>query len=220
MNNIKYRVFYKIFGQAKYVSHLSIQKTMIRTLFRAGLKLEYSQGFNPRPRISFALPLPVYCESEYEIMDISLKESLDLDIIKKTLNKALPNGIEVFSVSEPIMKISSFAFVRYRYILETESGIKDIENALKGELWVLQRTKKAERKRNIAPYIYETKVYDSQEFASEKDKSKNILVEMLLGAGENNHVNPGLIEEILLDYATSCDIIRIGIYNNQKELLK
>ena len=58
--------------ELKFISHLDIMRLWQRALRRAGISLVYSEGFNPRPRLSLAAPLAVGVTSEAELMDIYL----------------------------------------------------------------------------------------------------------------------------------------------------
>ena len=67
----KYRMRFSNTGRAVYISHLDLMRTITRAFLRAECRLKYSEGFNPHPNISIALPLSVGCESVCEIMDFS-----------------------------------------------------------------------------------------------------------------------------------------------------
>ena len=67
----KYRMRFSKTGRAVYISHLDLMRTITRAFLRAECRLKYSEGFNPHPNISIALPLSVGCESVCEIMDFS-----------------------------------------------------------------------------------------------------------------------------------------------------
>ena len=58
----KMRLRFEKTGRAIYISHLDMMRTMQRVFARAGLELKYSEGFNPHPQISIALPLSVGTE--------------------------------------------------------------------------------------------------------------------------------------------------------------
>lgn len=62
-------------GVARWLSQLDLQRTLIQTFRRAGLPLATSQGFNPRPQISFAMALPVGTECLEEWVDIEVRAS-------------------------------------------------------------------------------------------------------------------------------------------------
>ena len=74
----KLRLRFEKTDRAIYISHLDLMRTMQRAFNRAGYALKYSEGFNPRPQISIALPLSVGMGSVCEIMDFTLKEDPDL----------------------------------------------------------------------------------------------------------------------------------------------
>lgn len=70
------RIAYGKFEAMRFVGHLDLAKTWERILRRADLPVEYTQGFNPRPRIQFAAALPVGITSEDEYLDVWLTEQL------------------------------------------------------------------------------------------------------------------------------------------------
>ena len=79
-------------GLAKYISHLDMQRTMQRTLRRAGIPVWYSEGFNPHPYLCFASPLSVGIEGENEIIDFRLAEEMPFEEMKSRFNQAFPQG--------------------------------------------------------------------------------------------------------------------------------
>ena len=87
------RMIFKKEGIAKYISHLDLLRTLRRSFVRAGIELRYSEGFNPHPKMSVALPLPVGQESVCEILDFALCGGAELSEIPGRLNEVLPSGI-------------------------------------------------------------------------------------------------------------------------------
>ena len=77
--SIRYRGAFRKMGAMKYLSHLDLLRTMTRALRRAGISLKYSQGFNPRPLISFSPALAVGIESREEYVDFHAGAPLDRD---------------------------------------------------------------------------------------------------------------------------------------------
>ena len=80
---------------AKYISHLDLMRALERGMRRARLPLAYSEGFNPRPRVSYASALSVGHTSDAELMALALSEPMDPADLRKALNAALPNGLEI-----------------------------------------------------------------------------------------------------------------------------
>ncbi len=85
---------------ARYVGHLDMARTWERILRRADLPIAYSEGFNPRPRLTFAAALPVGCTSDQEVLDVILSQPRDLADVRARLDRAVPLGIGVVAVEE------------------------------------------------------------------------------------------------------------------------
>ena len=100
----KLRLRFEKTGRAVYISHLDLMHTMQRAFSRAGYSLKYSEGFNPHPQISIALPLSVGTGSLCELMDFRLKEEPELAALPEKLTTVMPEGIRVLEVYEPERK--------------------------------------------------------------------------------------------------------------------
>lgn len=50
------RLLFEKKGNAIWISHLDLMRVFQRSFKRAGLPLTHTQGFNPRPSVSIALP--------------------------------------------------------------------------------------------------------------------------------------------------------------------
>ena len=77
----------------RFTGHLDLHTTLERTMRRANLPLVYSQGFNPRPKLSLASALPLGFTSEVEMAEFWLKEEIPVDEVAKRLHSASPPGI-------------------------------------------------------------------------------------------------------------------------------
>lgn len=94
-------------GPLRYVGHLDLSKTWERVLRRAEFPLEYSQGFNPRPRMQFAAALLVGATSESEYLDVWLTERLPgslQDDWRPRLQASSPSGLEIYALDEVPVK--------------------------------------------------------------------------------------------------------------------
>ena len=61
-------------GKIRFTSQRDVARMWERALRRAGLPLAYTEGFSPRPQLSFGLALPTGCESLAEYLDVVLDE--------------------------------------------------------------------------------------------------------------------------------------------------
>ena len=114
----KLRLRFSKTGRAVYISHLDLMHTMQRAFSRAGYELKYSEGFNPHPQISIALPLSVGAESVCEIMDFRLRQDADPKEIPARLTAVMPEGIEVTECYEQTRKVAELKYLEIEGVFE------------------------------------------------------------------------------------------------------
>lgn len=119
------RITFGKYGPLKYTSNLDLAKVWERTLRRANLPILYTQGFNTRPRIQLACPLPVGITSECEILDIALRETIELDELAEKISAVSPTGLEIMRIeSVPIHASALQSLVRSaEYRIHFEDGV-------------------------------------------------------------------------------------------------
>jgi radical SAM-linked protein len=69
--------------------------TVLRSVRRARLPIVFSQGFHPKPRVSFGPALPVGVESTCEYMDLELEGVQDPASVGQRLSEQLPRGLDL-----------------------------------------------------------------------------------------------------------------------------
>ncbi len=107
----KLRLRFEKTGRAVWISHLDLMHTMQRAFSRAGCALKYSEGFNPHPQISIALPLSVGMASVCEIMDFRLIEDAGLGDLPARLTAVMPEGIRVTDCYEQVNKVALLKYL-------------------------------------------------------------------------------------------------------------
>lgn len=118
------RALFEKKGNAVWISHLDLMRLFQRAFKRAGLPLTHTQGYNPRPSVSIALPLSVGVESECELLDFDLDGmTVPVDEICSKLNGALVEGVRVRQVYEDGAKIKHLALLRSVLTLEYDAGV-------------------------------------------------------------------------------------------------
>ena len=123
------RALFEKTGNAIYISHLDLMRLFQRAFKRAGLPLTHTQGFNPRPSVSIALPLSLGTESLCELLDFSLEgDAVSGEEIMFRLNNALVDGIRVLAVYDDMRKLKHLAYLDCVLTLEYDAGVP--ENAL------------------------------------------------------------------------------------------
>ena len=75
-NRVLYRYRIKVTkkGILRYFSHLDWQNTFYKAVSRTDLNVAFSMGFNPMMKISMGVALPLFIESDCELVDIELLE--------------------------------------------------------------------------------------------------------------------------------------------------
>ncbi len=114
----KYLVCYQRTGDICQLGHLEILQVVFRSLRRAGMPTNYSQGFNPSPKVSFSPALASGCESLAEYFIIDLQRPLaDLAGTAATLNASLPPGLTVTAITPHHGTIPQRVATTYRLTL-------------------------------------------------------------------------------------------------------
>ena len=95
---MRIRITFAKTGALRYIGHLDLHKIWERTSRRAELKLLYSQGFHPHPKIQLASALPLGFSSKCELVDLWIDGSLELETIKSQLADAAPPGLDILHI--------------------------------------------------------------------------------------------------------------------------
>lgn len=155
----KLRLRFSKTGRAVYISHLDLMRTMQRAFSRAGYELKYSEGFNPHPQISIALPLSVGAGSRCELMDFIIKGEADLNELPDKLTAVMPEGIEVTSAYVPERKVAEIKWLEIEGLFEYDdrncAGMSDALNeffASEG-IVITKKTKRGMGEADIRPAI-------------------------------------------------------------------
>lgn len=189
----KYRMRFSKTGRAVYISHLDLMRTITRAFLRAECRLKYSEGFNPHPNISIALPLSVGCESVCEIMDFKMLEDMPCGEIKSRLSTQMPEGIEVLEVYEPERKVKEIKWLCVSGIFEYDDRDAAAMAERLNEFYsadsivITKKTKRGVGESNIRPAIKEI---------SFEQLDSDVRMQAVISAQEPT-LNPELITDAL-----------------------
>jgi radical SAM-linked protein len=89
------RLRYTKTGKVRWISHRDVARAFERAFRISQLPLAFTEGFSPRPKVSFGLALSTGYESEAEYLDLECTHEVDLDEISVSVSDALPVGIDV-----------------------------------------------------------------------------------------------------------------------------
>ena len=188
------RVFYKKVGDARYISHLDLSRFMQRSLKRTGLPLWHTEGFNPHPYVTFALPLSVGQSGQRETMDFRLVSPVPHGEIKKRLSDCMQRDIIITDVKTPVFKAKEIESAVYEIELFDCADLfgKIKEFFLLDSIITEKKTKKGGTKQiDLAPDIFDVSLFETAD---------GVRINMRLPAGSEKNINPALVIKALEKY--------------------
>ncbi|MFP5375352.1 MAG: TIGR03936 family radical SAM-associated protein [Acidimicrobiia bacterium] len=141
-------------GKVRWTSHRDVARMWERAFRRVELRLAYTQGFSPRPRVSFGLALPTGAESVAEYLDVEVAEGATADVaaLPSRLGAALPVGVDVLAAApvDPAAGSLQEVVTSCTWVVET-AGLAPgrlaaaVEAALAAPALVIPRERKGRR---------------------------------------------------------------------------
>ena len=215
MKNV--RLWFTKDGAARYISHLDLNRCIMRAIYRSKLPVWYTEGFNPHPFVTFALPLSLGFRGKRESMDIRLLQELSKEEIIYKMNACLPKGIRIFDATKPKMKPGQISYALFTIRLSSEGYSsetvkKELLNLLsQDEIMVEKKSKSGTKQVNLKEKIKKYHIIADETAA---------VMQVLLSAGSTANVNPNLLLEALCQstgYEIEADITREEVYNERLE---
>jgi radical SAM family uncharacterized protein/radical SAM-linked protein len=208
-------------GQMRFISHLDLLHLIQLAARRAGINVAHSEGFNPSPRLSLAVSLPLFQESLAEVGEVDLAEHLPADEFQRRINEQLPPEVRVLAARDIEMRAGKAApslstqvgRAAYTATLVRPSGDNSFQLDAAGikariaeildkpSLTVVMRDReKGEVRREIRPGIYSLRIA----------RESPLTLEFELATGPRLHVRP---QDLLglLHPETSWRVTRIGL---------
>lgn len=191
MKNV--RIWFEKKGAARYISHLDLTRCMSRALKLSRLPVWYTEGFNPRIYMTYAMPLSLGVQGDRECMDIRLLEDRDFSEIVLALNERLPADIRILSAADPVRKFEEIVHADYEVFLETES-VGKLEDALRNllsreQILVMKHGKKGDKEIDIKPFFADADIC--------KMNDTCLRVSFRLPCSVSGSVNPALLLDAL-----------------------
>lgn len=189
------RVWFEKRGAVRYISHLDLTRNMSRGIKLSGLPVWYTEGFNPRIYMTYAMPLSLGVCGERECMDIRLTEEFPLEEIAPRLNAHLPADLRALEATEPVDKFEEIQYGDYEVFLESQNpaALQAKLDALLGREAILVRkhTKKGDKNFDIKPDFADIQV---------QIQENGLLLQLRLPCSMSSSTNPALLLEALKQY--------------------
>ncbi|MBQ3081570.1 MAG: DUF2344 domain-containing protein [Clostridia bacterium] len=210
---VKYtlRIFWQKKGNSKYVSHLDTQRAVVRALIRSGLPLYYSQGFNPHPKLVFALPVSIFQEALYDVFDIDITERISPKRAAEMLGAVMPGDTPVIGAAYPVKKFKELYAASYLISLDTDLKAAEVEKALRGEVVVEKKSKKKCEMTDISPMIYGVSAVDTD---------RGVILKATLSAAPDAYLNPKYLVDFLGDKVRFSETVREMLFDKEMQPLK
>lgn len=177
----KLKVSFSKTGKAKYFGHLELVNIMFRAIKRADIEIKYSQGFHPKPKVSFEDPLALGIESEIENMYFAVSHLIKSEEVVQRLNKQLPEGLEILACTEApskaeINRLNGFTYrIRIKDFDFDKSAIQKFKNK---EVVIVERLNKKGKinKINLKNVVLNINLTSKKEieFILKPDKGKTV----------------------------------------------
>jgi len=157
----KVRIYFTKTGRAKYISHLDLMRTFMRAIKRSGVRIKYTEGFNPHPHMVFGNPLSLGYESVAEICEVKLMDDVALNDVKDAINAQMPEGIEIRDVLPIKKELKQIGYCRYQITIEDkntfgDNDVRTISQLFSGDkLEIVKKSKSSEKTMDILPLIAE-----------------------------------------------------------------
>lgn len=207
------------------ISHLDTMRTVQRALRRAGIPVQYSQGFHPHINLAFASALGVGISSQAEWMDVPLEKPMEESVFESLLAPQMPAGmqfVEAHMVDDrypTLMSITAWADydiliqihdTREASIIQKELEEKTAE-LLAQPILVMKKSKKGPREVDIQSFIT-----DMQMSVFEQD----IAIKLRCVHAPDGALNPLLFLPIWKEYClieeNPSDVIRTAIWSENE----
>lgn len=221
-NRVLYRYRIKVTkkGILRYFSHLDWQNTFYKAVSRTDLNVAFSMGFNPMMKISMGVALPLFIESDCELVDIELLEDTPEEHIKEELSKVLHHDAKVIEVAKLDKSVTSIDttvyWAEYKVDLKNSNLYKNenikynIEKVCSLDEIFLKKTNKKgiEKTINIKNSI--------QSYRLDED-----CLFIVLRTGQNDEIVPVRIDDFmkLIDKTVNFEITRTRFFDREMKVL-
>lgn len=110
-------------GDLVWISHHDLMRLWERLLRRSGLPIAFSEGFNPRPKMSMPLALGIGIRSRDEVIEVELSRWTTAQAVAEALRPSLPSGMEILGLELlPPHEKGQVARVEYEVALSAEEA--------------------------------------------------------------------------------------------------
>jgi radical SAM-linked protein len=146
------RMRYSKIGSAKYFGHLELTSIFLRAFRRASIEMKYTQGFHPKPKISFHDAIPVGVESQCEEFYLTAAGPIDCKKAASVINQELPEGLVIIDCQTvPAKSGPGQQTIRIYHVTREDGGFDTacLEAFKRADVFPVRHRAKKNREREI-----------------------------------------------------------------------
>ena len=210
---MKYLIKWTKEGDMRYISHLDIMRLFQRAFKRTGIRLKYTEGYSPHPKMSIAQPLSLGYTSRGEYFEFETQEDLDPESIRHRMEEAMPEGIRMLSctVLKETKKAAGALITRGDYDVGVRMAKpEEYEKLREAADWFLSQPsviiQKVQKKSGKTKEIDIREKVRALEIDSQDDY---LLMRLKVDTGSASNLNPEILMQILRE--------RMGVSGGEME---
>ena len=201
----------------RFLSHLDLIRTLERAVRRGRLPIAFSEGFSPKPKMSFGSALPVGVISEAEYADFEFTVEMDPEEFMNTFNLVLPVGLRVIRAAPlPPKSPSLMAEINaaeyeltaqdreITHIISKTNSVVEVDSRI-----VERQTKKGVRQVDLRPLLYEIE--------EPRETEKGFVVRCRCAVGSRGNLRPDELCNLLGMDPLTTQIVRTALLIRQND---
>jgi len=195
----------------KYTSHLDMVRMFKRAFQRSGIRLVFSVGFNPHPKMTLAQPLSLGYTSVGEWIEFETVSDLTPEVLQSTMANVLPPGIKILEIEVMRPEEKSLASrcnaAEYTiamcldYAVTESTNLKEVlENNPHADNFLAQSSIIVEKKNLKHKTSAEVDIRPMIHYINVCVSDNNIFMSTELAAGSNQNLSPELLMEAFMTF--------------------
>ena len=125
----RYRLRFRKKGNLCFIGHRDLLRAMERLLRRADLPVAKSQGFHPKPKVSYISALPLGFASDDEAMELVLDEDWAPETLLERMNAASVPGLEFWQATPLDDKAPKAQAAAFEYEMAVPESKREVASA-------------------------------------------------------------------------------------------
>ena len=152
-------------GDLRFISHHDSMRLFERALSRAQLPVKFSEGFNPRPKLSLPLPRAVGVASDVELLVVEFDQAVEPAEVMQKLGEQMPEGLTLIEAEPmPESRAPQPELVEYQLPLTPEwmtPVAEMVERLVASPTWMVGRENargRIEKEIDLRAYLHEAAI--------------------------------------------------------------